>query len=171
MTLEDPHPIPLNYASPMPRLRKPRFRWSFVLSAFACGLIAFILLPYVFRGQIDDVEPFARAALFLMWLAIILYVWLRVCDECPHLRLPVAWALVWFSVFACAVVVQVRMWNEDPGFPNPRFRLPIIWPGLIALTTLIPLTLGWWWIKRAHRQFFQQRPQVCPTPDTPYPTP
>jgi hypothetical protein len=118
-----PEPTVLDYASPT--LRMPRRRASFYLGLSICcfGAFAASFIPPTVGSGITYRNTDAAAAAYLIWLASIVYIWLRVFDESPRSRLLAAFIALCGTVAVIAVPMQIDAWDGDPGWPQPRFAL------------------------------------------------
>lgn len=149
MTLEDPHPIPLNYASPMPKIRRRgEESWYVVIPALGVALVA---ISWVFASLTDDLLYGLMLGMFC-WSPSILYLCFRIFQTSPEQRLFRLWTFLWCVVIAVILVIQLAVWFDDPGFPNPRFRMPIIVPGIFALICIAAMLLGCAVIRRSTRR-------------------
>jgi hypothetical protein len=137
-----PEPTVLDYASPT--LRVPRRRVSFYLGLSVCCLGAFAawFIPSTVGSGITYRNPDAAAAAYLIWLASIVYIWLRAFDERPRSRLLAGFIALCGTVAVIAVPMQLDAWDGDPGHPQPRFRLALLWPGIIAGVAVLGAAFG-----------------------------
>lgn len=137
-----PEPTVLDYASPTLRASHRRASWYLGLCTCCFGVFAVLFIPSTYGSGVIRQNPVAAGAGYLIWLASIVYIWLRVFEERPRSRLLAGFVALCGTVTVIAVPMQIDTWVSDPGHPQPRFRLALLWPGIVATVAMFGAAAG-----------------------------
>jgi hypothetical protein len=137
-----PEPTVLDYASPTLRASRRRASWYFGVYTCCFGVFAVLFIPSTYGSGVTRQNPLAAAAGYLIWLASVIYIWLRVFEERPRSRVLAGFVALCGTVAVIAVPMQIDTWVGDPGHPQPRFRLALLWWGIVATVAVFGVAAG-----------------------------
>ena len=132
----------LDYASASPRVPRRRASWYVGVVVGCFGVFAVLFIPSTYGSGVIRQSPTAAGAGYFIWGASIVYVWLRIFDGRPVSHVVAAFVGICGTVALIAVPLQVRALVGDPGFSQPRLRLPLLWPGIIAMGAVLGAAIG-----------------------------
>jgi hypothetical protein len=116
--------------------------WYLAVCTGCFAVFAVVFIPSTYGSGAIRQNPHAAWAGYLIWFASIVYIWLRVFDERPKSRTLATFIALCGIVAVISVPLQLRALVGDPGHPQPRFRLPLLWPGIIAVVALLGAATG-----------------------------
>ena len=132
----------LDYARPDVRPRRRPASLYVALYAGGLGIVAACCIPSTVGSGVIVRNPIAAAAGYLVWLASIAYVWLRAFEGRPTSRPLAGFVALCGTVAVIAAPMQLDAWAGDPGYPQSRLRLALLWPGIVTGVACLGAALG-----------------------------
>lgn len=138
----DQRPTVLDYAAPSPTNRRQKLSWYVAFFGCLFGAVAVLFIPATYGSGVIRQNPIAAGAAYLIWLTSVIYIWLRVYEEKPKSKFLASFTALCGTVAVIAAPLQFRALAGDPGYPQPRFRVALLGPGITGIAAVCGFVVG-----------------------------